>query len=109
MHEHEGVHAALGNQPGTDDRLAKGRGGGQHARLVGQHRTRGCQLLGSEFTLKAHIQRSTGEALVPKDRTNAEVGQGLTNLVEAPSRQADVVRMVLCAGDDAGLVVGCGS
>ena len=38
MHEHERVDAALGDQPGGDDRLAERRRGGQHAGLVRQHR-----------------------------------------------------------------------
>ena len=37
---------------------------------------------------------------------NAQVGQRLANVVEASARQADVLRMILSAGDDARLVVG---
>ena len=42
--------------------------------------------------------------LVPDNRLDAYVAQNLADLVEAPSRQADVMRVVLGAGDDARLV-----
>ena len=41
MDEHERVDAALGDEPGGDDRLAERRRRGQHAGVVRQHRFRG--------------------------------------------------------------------
>ena len=38
MDEHQRVHAALGDEPRGDDRLAERRRGGQHAGVVRQHR-----------------------------------------------------------------------
>ena len=105
MHEHERADAALGDQPGGDHRLAKRRRGRQHAGLVRQHRVCRRLLLGPEFAVKGHVERAAGVALVANDRCDTQIAQGLANLVEAPSRQADVMRMILSAGDDARLVV----
>ena len=38
MHEHQRIDAALGDQPGSDDRLAERRRGGQDTSVVLQHR-----------------------------------------------------------------------
>ena len=48
---------------------------------------------------------AAGVALVTNGRANAQLGQRLANIVEAPARQADVMRVVLRARDDARLVV----
>ena len=45
MHEHQRIDAALGDQPGSDDRLAERRRGGQDTSLVLQHRLGGELLL----------------------------------------------------------------
>ena len=56
MHEHERVDAALCDEPGGDDCLAKRRRGGQHAGVVRQHRLCRRLLLGPELALKGHVQ-----------------------------------------------------
>jgi hypothetical protein len=55
--------------------------------------------------LKTHLERAAGVALVANSHANAQVAQRLANLVEASSRQADVMRVILSAGDHTRLVV----
>jgi hypothetical protein len=62
-------------------------------------------LLGPQLALKGHLERATAAALVPNGHANAQVSQGLADLVEASSRQADVMRVILGARDDARLVI----
>ena len=51
--------------------------------------------------------RLTGRRLNGSSRrANAQVGQGLANIGEAPARQADVMRVILGARDHARLSVG---
>ena len=106
MYEDERVHAPLRDQPRGDHRLAKRGRGGQHASVVRQDCAGRRLLLGSQLTLKGHLERAAGVALVANGRANAEVAQRLANLVEASSRQADVMRVIFSARDDARLGVG---
>jgi hypothetical protein len=99
------VHAALCDQPRGDHCLAKRRRGGQHAGVVRQHRFCRGLLIRPEPALKAHLQTAAGVALVANGRANAQVGQRLANIVEAPARQSDMMRVILSARDDARLVV----
>lgn len=104
MYEHERADAPLCDQPRRDHRLAKGRRGGQNACLVRQHRVCRRLLIGSELALKAHLERAAAVALVANGRANAQVCQRLANIVEAPARQSDVMRVILGArGRIAGL------
>ena len=73
MHEHQRIHAALGDQPGRDDGLAERRRGGQDAGVVLQHRLGRERLLCSELALKGGVQRVSAETLVPDDRANIQV------------------------------------
>lgn len=63
-------------------------------------------LLPSELASKPHVQRSTVVTLVANNGANPEVGECLANIVEAPTRQSDVMRVVLGTRDDTRLVVG---
>ena len=56
--------------------------------------------------MEGHVQKSARVTLVANDRANAHVGQRLAKIVEAPAREADVMRVILSAGDDARFVVG---
>jgi hypothetical protein len=105
MHEHEGADGAPCNEPGGDHCLAKRRCGGKYAGFVAQHRVCRRLLLGPEFALKVHLESAAGVALVANGRANAQVGQRAEDIVEAPARQADVMRVILSAGDDTRLLV----
>jgi len=106
MHDHERVDAALCDQPGGDHCLAKGRCGGQDAGVVRHHRVCRRLLLGPQLTLKGHLERAASVALVANGHAHAHVAQHLVNLIEASSRQADVMRVILGTRDDARLGVG---
>ena len=86
MHKHERAYTALCDEPGGDHRLAKRRRGGQHAGVVSQHR--GCRrlLLGPQLALKGRLERAPGVALLANGHTDADVGQGLADIIETPSR-----------------------
>src|SRR5262245_25422642 len=49
--------------------------------------------------MEGHPQWAAGMALLADGRTNTQVGQDLANLIEAPPREADVMRVILSAGD----------
>ena len=57
MDEHQRVHAALGDQPRGDDRLAKRRRRGEHAGIVRQHRVCSGLLLAPQLAVKRHVER----------------------------------------------------
>ena len=85
MHEHERAHAVLGDEPGGDHRLAKRRRGSQHTGVVSQHRVCRRLLLHPQLALKGHLKRAAGVSLIANGRTDAHVGQGLAEVIEAPS------------------------
>ena len=105
MDQHQRIDPALGDEPGGDYRLAERRRGGQHAGLVRQHRVRRRLLFGSERAVKADLQGPARVALVADGNANTQIGQCVPNVVQAPSWQADVIRVILGAGDDAWPVV----
>jgi hypothetical protein len=105
MNEHERVHPALSNEPRSDDGLAKCCGGRQDTGLVAQHGVRCGLLLVPKLTLKLHIQATAVAAFVANGYANAKVGKHLANVIQTATRQPDVMREILCARDDARLVV----
>jgi len=56
-----------------------------------QHRVGRAHLLWSELTLKSGLQRVSSETLVADDRSNVQVNQYVTDVLEASARQADVL------------------
>ena len=64
MHEHQGVHATRGDEPGGHDRFPKGGRGGQDAVVMSQQVVGGGLLIRPERSLKRHVQRQTGKPLV---------------------------------------------
>jgi hypothetical protein len=72
---------------------------------MAQHRIRCRFLLWPQLTLKPYVQRLAGVAFVANRRANTKIGEGFANIVEASARQPDVMRVVLCARDNARLVV----
>ena len=97
MHDHERVDAALCDQPGGDHCLAKGRCGSQDAGVVRQQRLRRRLLIRPELALKGYGQGAASVPFVANVRTHAQVSQRLAHIVKAPSRQADVMRVILSA------------
>src|SRR6516164_9739616 len=73
MYQNECIHAPLGNQPRGNDGLSEGGRGCQHSRIMGEHRTRGNGLLGSQFALECRLQRLAGVALVPDHGLDVQV------------------------------------
>ena len=63
-------------------------------------------LFGSQLAAEGDVDRRATHALVPDRWMNAERLEHLLNVVEAASRQCDVMGVILRAGDDARLVVG---
>lgn len=107
MHEHESVHATPCNQPGGHYRLAERGRGGQHTRVSRKHRVCRRLLFAPQLSAKGHVQRAASVALVPKRRANTQITQRPLDLIEAASREADVMRVIFSARNDARLVV-CG-
>jgi hypothetical protein len=106
VYEDERIHAALCDEPRSDDRLAERRGCRQHADVMLRERVCGGFLFGSQLAAEGDVDRRATHALVPDRWMNAERLEHLLNVVEAASRQRDVMRVILRAGDDARLVVG---
>src|SRR5262245_96489 len=105
MNKHERVHPTLSNEPRGDDGLAKCGGGRQNASLVAEHRDRCWFLLSAKLALKPHLQPTAVAALIANCQANTKLNQRLTNVIEAPARQSDVMRKILCARDNTWLVV----
>ena len=63
-------------------------------------------LFGTQLAVKDDVDLRALCALVPDTVTNPERLECLLNVVEAASRQRDVMRVILCAGDHTRLVVG---
>jgi hypothetical protein len=105
MDQHERIDAALSDKPRSDNGLAKCGGGRQDTILVAQHGVCCGLLLGPKLTLKGHRQTTTVAAFVTNGHANAKIGECLANVIQAATGQPDVMREVLGARDDAGLVV----
>ena len=59
----------------------------------------------AKFTLKRHLQAAAVAAFVANDHVNTKFGKELANVTETAAWQADVMREILGACDDARLVV----
>ena len=105
MDEHQRVDAALGNQPRGNDRLSKRCGRGKHAGVVGQHLACGRLLLRSQLPLKRHIQRLAGEAFVANVDLDLQIGKQALHFLETSSRQGEMMRVILGAGNNPWLAV----
>jgi hypothetical protein len=88
------LDSALCNQPRRDHCLAKRRRGGQDAGVVRQHRVCRRLLLAPQLALKGRRERAARVALVANGHANTQVAQQSVNLVEASSRQADVMWVI---------------
>lgn len=106
MDENERVHAALSDEPRGDDGLAKCGCGRQYPCLVAQHGVSCNLLLRPELASKPQVQTASVLALVTNGHANTKVSERLTNIVEAPARQSDVMGVILGARDDTPLVIG---
>ena len=62
--QHERVHSTGGDKVGGEHGFAEGRGGGQHAGVVGEHRGGGAFLLRTEGSGEKKIERSSRDTLV---------------------------------------------
>src|SRR5262245_46259049 len=105
MNEYERVHPAVSNEPYGDYGLAKCGCGRQDTGLMAQHGVRRGLLLPPKLALKLQVHTTAVVAFVADGHGNTKVGQRLANVVEAASRQSDVMRKILGARDDAWLVV----
>jgi hypothetical protein len=106
MNEHECAHAALGDQPCADHRLAERGRGCQHASVVCQQGLRRPLLLGPQPSLEGRRERPAAAALVANRRGNPQIAECKKHVVEAAPRQSDVMREVLSTGDDARCAIG---
>ena len=107
MDENERVHAALGNEPRSNHGLAKGRRRGEHTCVVLQAARRRGLLFGTQFAAERRRRLSCPPPLVAQnDRTNAERGKRLSDVLETTARQCDVMRVILGARDHTRLLVG---
>ena len=105
MNQHERIDATLSDKPRGDDGLAKCGGGRQDTILVAKHGVCCGLLFVPKLTLKSHLQTTTVPAFITNDHANAKIGECLANVIQAATGQPDVMREVLGAGDDAGLVI----
>ena len=89
VNENQRVDAALRDEPGGDDRLAKGSGCGQHAGVVGSIAVGRDFLFGAQFAVKVDLQRRARSSARPEQSAESQALTGVLHLVEAASRQAD--------------------
>jgi len=94
MHQYERIDIALGDQPCGHHGLSERSGGGQHPHVLGKHGLGGNGLLGTQFTLKCHVQRLATVALVMDNWLDVQGRQGLKQVIQA-ARVA-----IQYAGDD---------
>ena len=105
MNQDQRVHAAPGDQPRSHHGLAERCGRSQHACVVLEQCVRCFRLLWTELPTKGDVDTSTARSRVAQNDANAEQIKRLLDVLEAAAGQCDVVRMILCAGDDSRLVV----
>ena len=84
MDKHERVHAALRDEPRSDDGFAKRGRGRQHASLMTQHRVRCCLLPLPKLALKLHLQTTAVATFVANSRANTKIGERLANVIAQP-------------------------
>src|SRR5262245_36514751 len=105
MDKHQCAYRALSNEPCSDDGLAKCGRSGEDAHLVAQHGVRCALLLAAKLTVKFHLETTAITSFVANGHANAKIVERPTNVVEATTRQSDVMRKILGARDNARLVV----
>ena len=106
MDENQCVHTTLGNQPGSDNGFAKGRGGGKNTYVMSQHRIGRALLFRAQLALKVHIQLHTCKTFIMmQNRLDFRSFEQLLKFIQTSSRQADVLGMIRRAGNDTRLVI----
>ena len=88
MHEDQRIDAALGDQPGGNDRLAEGGRGRQNARFMPQHLLGDGRLLRPQFALKLHVQSDARVSLVARDGLDVQVREELLHIFQTAAGQA---------------------
>ena len=106
VNENQGVDAALGDQPGGDDRLSECGRRGQNAGVVRQNGG-GCHLLfGAKVALEGHRNGCSGTTLIIDGRLDAEASQQVSGIVQTPPRKPEELRAILYVVDDSRRAVG---
>jgi hypothetical protein len=105
VHQHERVHAALGDQRGRNNGFPECRRRRQHSGIVSSYGVCGCLLLRAERSLKDEIQRFAVVTLILEKCLYFQVREKLVDLFHATTWQRYVVGMLLRTGDDTGLIV----
>lgn len=68
--------------------------------IVCQQSIGDCFLFGPQLSVEGHRKRTANRALITDRRADGQITKRLQNIVEATSRQADMLREVLSARDD---------
>ena len=105
VHENEGVHTALSDEPGRVHGFAEGRRSRQNTGVVRQHGGGRRLLIGPQLAAKGHVQRNTGIAFIAKDRFDFQRSKQLLHLVQTTTWQCKMLGMIFRAMDDPRLVV----
>ena len=104
MDEHQSIHATAGDHRSGCHCLAESCRRAQHAGVVLQHGF-GCRLLvRPQRADERNHQRFARRAFVPQIAADTLIPKELLNCIQATAWQADVLREVLGAPDDSGLV-----
>ena len=102
--QNQRVDAALGNEPGRNHRLAKCRGCCQNTRVLREQRLSRCLLIGPQRAMKSHSQRHANVSLITENGFNLESCKRFHDVIQAPSWQREMLRMILGARNDSWLV-----
>ena len=106
MNQNQSIDAAPGNEPGRNHCFAKSRGRRQNARVMPEQRFSGSLLIGPQCAMKSNLQRHAVEAFIAENRLNVERPKHCLNFIQTPSRQSEVLWVILSARNDSWLAVG---
>ena len=105
MNENQRVDGALGNQPGGKNSFAEGSRGGQNTSVVREHRFGSSLLFGPQCAAEGNLQRNARATFIANHHFDLQRGQYPARVIQAASRQSDVLGMIFGAMDDPRLVV----
>ena len=107
MNQDKRVDTTGGDHPGTDHRLAEGRGGGEYAVVVLLDCRDGSGLDVVQRAEELHFETLTRVPLVLQLHFGTRRSEQLGHFIKAAARQADMAHVQFGARDNARFAVGC--
>ena len=105
IHENKRVYLALGNHPCRQDRLPKRRPGGQHTRVMRQHRLRRRLLLWTQFANERTFYRSSDRTFILDNAFGTRIFQDIQGRLQTSTRQHKEIFAIYRSANDTGNLV----